>query len=358
MLRRVLQQPQPLATTARGFSAQESRRMKLPPNLIIDPKARKSPFFYTAGDALVEEIEEVEGDLEASEESGDESSVEASAEDSVEEDEEWEEDDDEEEEEDWYAEEMWFEAPKPIIAIPLPERLEVNILDKSDFVSTVGSLQLRPSLFGQDPVRVDIIKRVVQYQRNKKRGKRKAITKTISEVSGSGKKVRPQKGGGTSRAGHRRPAHWRGGAKAHGPKGKIQDYTTRLNKHVRKLGIVYALSQKLKEGNLMIVDDFMLESHKTKDLSAALKAVGLSDQDGKSAYLIDWATDDDGDGSEESLVYGGLPIRLSVAAGNLQRIKVSSQAYINVYDIMKHEKLVLSVSAVQALEERLGGVTY
>jgi large subunit ribosomal protein L4 len=320
----------------------------------------KSPFFYTPDDGVV--VEEEEADLEAAasdESSGDEASVEASAaEDSVQDEEEEDTDDDEddEEEEDWYTEDMWFEAPKPTIAIPLPERLDVSILDKSDFVSPVGSLQLGPTLFGQDPVRVDILKRVVHYQRNKKRGKRNAITKTISEVSGSGKKVRPQKGGGTSRAGHRRPAHWRGGAKAHGPKGKIQDYTTKLNKHVRKLGVVHAMSQKLKEGNLMIVDDFMLESHKTKDLSAVLKAVGLSDQDGKSAYLIDWATD--GAGEEESQVYGGIPIRLSVAAGNLQRIKVSSQDYINVYDIMKHEKLVLTVNAVAALEERLGDVTY
>jgi hypothetical protein len=82
----------------------------------------------------------------------------------------------------------------------------------------VGSIQLPSDIFGKYPIRTDIIHRVVVYQRNKKRGKRNggARTKTISEVSGSGKKMRQQKGTGMARCGHKRPPHWRGGAKAHG----------------------------------------------------------------------------------------------------------------------------------------------
>jgi hypothetical protein len=82
----------------------------------------------------------------------------------------------------------------------------------------VGTVQLPPDIFGKNPIRTDLIHRVVVYQRNKKRGKRNggARTKTISEVRGSGKKMRQQKGTGMARCGHKRPPHWRGGAKAHG----------------------------------------------------------------------------------------------------------------------------------------------
>jgi large subunit ribosomal protein L4 len=249
---------------------------------------------------------------------------------------------------------LWFQTPESQFVIPLPDRLTVPILNKSNLLESVGTIALSSSVFGQNDIRVDIIKRVVVYQRNKKRGKRfPAKTKTIAEVRGSGKKVRNQKGGGVARAGHSRPPHWRGGAKAHGPKGKIQDYTTKLNKHTRKLGLVHALSQKLKEGNLMLVNDFLLDSHKTKELASVLGEVGLSGNHGKSAYLVDWI-----ESSDDSTVHRNMPIRLSVAVGNLANVKVSSQAFINVYSVLKYEKLILSLAAVQALEERLQNVAY
>ena len=250
-------------------------------------------------------------------------------------------------------EDFWFEPPAPRYVIPLPDRLHVTVMDKADFSTPVGSIHLSTSVFGLDQIRFDLVKRVVQYQRNKKRGLRfPALTKTISTISGSGKKVRPQKGGGTSRAGHKRPAHWRGGAKAHGPKGKVQNYETKLNKHTRKLGLLHALSQKLKEGNLMVMNDFMLETHKSRHLASILTSVGLSGREGTSAYLVDWADND------EPHVLKNLPLHLAVAAGNLPRIKVSTQAYINVYDVVKHEKLILTLGAIQALEARLGTVAY
>jgi large subunit ribosomal protein L4 len=249
---------------------------------------------------------------------------------------------------------LWFQPPEPQYVIPLPDRLTVPIWNKSNLLESVGTIVLSASIFGQQHIRVDIIKRVVVYQRNRKRGIRyPAKTKTISEVSGSGRKVRKQKGGGVARAGHSRPPHWRGGAKAHGPKGSQQDYTTKLNKHTRKLGLVHALSQKLKEGNLMIVNDFFLESHKTKVWAEILGNAGLSGNRGKSAFLVDWAVSDD-----DSIVDKNLPIRLTIGTGNLPKIKVSSQAFINVYDILKHEKLILSLSALQAIEERLNNVAY
>jgi hypothetical protein len=165
-------------------------------------------------------------------------------------------DDDEDYEDEDEEEEQWFDIKsrvEPLRAIPMPERLHVDIhqfyippsggtgsesesLGASDAADAdaeeesesntitatptttkIGTIHLSKDIFGCYPIRTDILIRVVQYQRNKKRGKRyPAYSKTISEVSGSGRKVRPQKGGGTARAGHKRPPHWRGGAKAHG----------------------------------------------------------------------------------------------------------------------------------------------
>lgn len=215
-------------------------------------------------------------------------------------------------------------------------------------------------VFGMDPIRPDLLQRVVTWQRNKKRGKRKAKTKTISEVSGSGRKVRNQKGGGVARAGHSRPAHWRGGAKAHGPKGSIQDYTSKLNKGVRRLGLKHALSQKLKEGNLILTSSLELESHKTKHFAAILDSHDIGGQYGATAFVIDHATANDvgesGDydvdvTSSDSI--GGINVNLKVASRNLYKVKVANQLGSNVYDILGHEKLVLSLGALKALEERL-----
>lgn len=317
----------------------QQRIVKLPPNLKIDVQSKCSPF---AGAQRI--YNDDEPDLPEEEQVGDDDSLE---EDGYDEDV----DDDD-------GEEFLFDLsskPEPLRVIPLPDRLHITILDKSDLITPVGTLHLSPTVFGQDPIRTDLIQRVVQYQRNKKRGKRyAAYSKTIADVRGSGRKVRPQKGGGTARAGHRRPPHWRGGAKAHGPKGEIQDYTTKLNRHTKQLGMVHVLSQKLKEGNLVVVNDLFLESFKTKDFSKLLESVGISGRGGTSAYILDYV-EEDNDAVEEG-VYRNLPVHLTVAAGNLPHLKVSVQNYANVYDILKHEKLVVTLGAINGLEKRLGNV--
>jgi len=234
----------------------------------------------------------------------------------------------------------------------LPQRLHVPVVDIKTG-EEVGTFHLSEKTFGNDPIRVDILHRVVVWQRNKKRGKRNAgaRTKTISEVSGSTRKVRKQKGTGRARAGHSRPPHWRGGAKAHGPKGKIQDYTTKLNKKVRKMGVRHALSQKLKEGNLIVTSDLAVPTHKTKELDTMLHRFGISGRQGLSALVIDDA--DPSDAENESSVYGGLDVNLKVASGNLPKIQVLNQKGCHVYGMLKFRKLVLSLAAVRSLEERL-----
>ena len=246
---------------------------------------------------------------------------------------------------------------KPLFVVPLPERLHIPIFslyaegENDEFEPTrLGSIHLSPHIFGEDPIRIDILHRVVIYQRNKKRGKRfPALTKTISTKSGSGIKMRPQKGSGRARAGHKRAAHWRGGAKAHGPKGIVQDYTTKLNKKVRRMGLRHALSQKLKEGNLILVNDLRAPSVKTKELSQSLNMFGIAGKDlecGATALMLDEAIDDD-----ESV--GGVNALLKLASNNLHKVKLINQMKANVYDILKYDKLILSLAALQAIEKRL-----
>lgn len=238
-------------TSSNTFSTQAATNENtvfMPPNLIIDDRTSASPF---AGLEPLNDTSE-----EAAVDDGSETEVEY--------------DDDEDDNEGTYF--SLQNQAEPIYVTPLPERLHVPIIDFAT-VEESGSIHLDSHVFGQDPIRTDILHRCVVYQRNKARGKRNggAKTKTISEVSGSGKKVRNQKGGGIARAGHKRPAHWRGGAKAHGPKGQIQNYETKLNKKVKKMGLRMALSQKLKEGNLILVNDFNLGTYKTKEIANALQ---------------------------------------------------------------------------------------
>jgi large subunit ribosomal protein L4 len=136
---------------------------------------------------------------------------------------------------------------------------------------------------------------------------------------------------------HCRPAHFRGGAKAHGPKGIIQDYTTKLNKKVRALGLRVALSQKLREGNLAVVDDFIASEAKTKVVNDALHKIGItSDRD-----LV--------------LLVGGDSIdeNFKVAATNFAKIHMLGYRGLNVFDILKNEKIIITKEGLVKLEAQL-----
>jgi len=323
----------------------------MPENLTIDKRSTCSPFYGL--EAAIGDDKEVDEPLEDGE---------ANVVDDVEgdNDDDDDEDDGDDDKDDEWVEDVAANPLEPQYAVPLPDRLHVPILNLSTS-EEVGTIHLSSDVFGMDPIRPDLLHRVVIWQRNKKRGRRTAKTKTISEVSGSGRKVRKQKGGGVARAGHRRPAHWRGGAKAHGPKGSIQDYTTKLNKKVRKLGLKHALSQKLKEGNLILLNDLVLDTHKTKNLAAILDRYDIGGKYGASAFVLDDANDDNGVSFEDGEMVdvtpeysiGGINVNFKVACRNLYNVKVCNQIGGNVYDILKHEKLVITLSAMKSLEERL-----
>ena len=193
-----------------------------------------------------------------------------------------------------------------------------------------GSMLLDARVFGL-PLRKDILQRCVEYHRAKRR-KKTFKAKDRSEVRGSGKKVRNQKGSGRARAGDRRPPHWRGGGVAHGP--VVRSFAFKLNKKVLALGIKTALSARLAEGKLRIIDKKSVESMqpKTKPVANLLRRLGIS----KLIYIG----------------YLAVSENLKHAVGNL-RVDVHNYISVTTYDILRSHDVFLSEEAITALETRL-----
>jgi large subunit ribosomal protein L4 len=192
-----------------------------------------------------------------------------------------------------------------------------------------GTIELSPAVFGQ-PLRSDILHQVVRWQLAKRRrGTHK--TKTRGEISATTRKMYKQKGTGRARHGAATATQFRGGAKPFGP--KPRDHAHSLPKKVRRLGLKIALSSKLADGKLVVLDRATLEEPKTKQLAAALAKLGWS-----SALLID------GDAIDRNF---------ELASRNLVGLQLLPSSGANVYDILRRDMLVLTASAVRQLEERL-----
>ena len=191
-----------------------------------------------------------------------------------------------------------------------------------------GDIELSDDVFGLEP-RADILHRVVTWQLENRRGIARA-TRERSDVARTGKKFGRQKGGGTARHGDRAAPVFIGGGKAHGA--RRREFDISLNKKVRALGLKMALSAKAKDG-LVIVDSLELKDAKTKALSAQFAKAGF----GKKVLVIDGEQVDAG---------------FARAAGNLVGVNVLPAVGANVYDILKHDTLVLTRAAVEKLEAR------
>ncbi len=192
-----------------------------------------------------------------------------------------------------------------------------------------GELELADAIFGLEP-RKDILHRVVEWQRAKKRaGTHK--TKTRSEVSGTGKKPFKQKGSGNARQGTLRAPHHEGGGRAHGP--VVRSHAYDLPKKVRALGLKHALSAKQAEGKLFVVDELSLKAAKTKTVVKHFETMGLV----KPLFISGAAVD----------------ALFAKAINNLIGHDALPVQGANVYDILRHKELVLSKEAVAALEARL-----
>lgn len=191
-----------------------------------------------------------------------------------------------------------------------------------------GSVQLPDAIFGLEP-RKDIIQRCVQWQLNKRQaGTHK--TKGRAEIWRTGKKMYKQKGTGGARHGSARVPQFRGGGRAFGP--VVRSHATDLPKKVRALALKHALSARAKDGGLIVLDNAQVSEAKTKALAAQFSGLGLT-----SALIIDGAQVDAG---------------FANAARNIPNVDVLPVQGINVYDIVRREKLVLTKAAVEALEAR------
>jgi large subunit ribosomal protein L4 len=193
----------------------------------------------------------------------------------------------------------------------------------------VGSVELTDSIFGVEP-RADILHRVVTWQRAKQRAGTHAV-KTVSDVAGSGKKAFKQKKTGNARQGERYNVHMRGGGVVHGP--VVRDHSIDLPKKIRSLGLKMALSSKAQDGSLVIIDSEKLAAAKTNAFAKQLKKLDIA-----SALFV---------GATE------LDENFKKSAANIANIDALPTIGLNVLDILKHEKLVLTADAVKAVEARL-----
>ncbi len=195
----------------------------------------------------------------------------------------------------------------------------------------VGELALNDKVFGADLNKALIWEAIKEFRANGRRGT--SATKTRGDVSGSGRKLWKQKGTGRARIASIRSPLWKGGGNVHGP--QPRDWGYKMPQKQRHGAIRSALSERLREGGLLIVESFDLADHKTKQLAGALVTLGTSET---HVLLIDSI-------DNRNLV---------LASRNLPTVKHTNGYGLNIYDILRHEQIVISKRAVEEVERILG----
>ena len=198
--------------------------------------------------------------------------------------------------------------------------------------SKAGQIDLSDDVFGIKEIRADILQRCVVWQLAKRRAGTHKV-QVRNEVSRTSKKMYKQKGTGGARHGSRRAAQFVGGARAFGP--VVRSHEIGLPKKVRALALRHALSSKAKAGALVILDDAALNEPKTAALRTQFEALGLNN----------------------ALVIAGAEVdkNFGLAARNIPHVDVLPNAGLNVYDVLRREKLVLTRAAVEAIQARFQG---
>jgi len=171
---------------------------------------------------------------------------------------------------------------------------------------------------------------VVAFMAGRRRGT--ASAKTMGEVNGSGKKPWRQKGTGRARAGSFASPLWRGGGVVHGP--KPRDFSKKVNKKVAKLSLRKAMSERLKAGDIMIVDDFKLATPKTKEFVGVLRSLGV-------------------DGNTTLVVIGSADAGVERASRNVLGVGLATETSVNTYELLRYDKLVFTKEAFAQVEARL-----
>ena len=191
----------------------------------------------------------------------------------------------------------------------------------------VSDIELNENIFGIKPNEKVVHTALVNYMANQRQGT--ANTKTRAEVSGGGRKPWKQKGTGRARQGSIRAPQWFKGGIALGP--KPRDYRYTINKKERRLAIKSVLSSKVLENNLVVVDKLELDEIKTKNMVNVLENLKV---EGKTLIIL----------PEKNL-------NVQKSAKNLEGVKTGLVNTINVYDLLKYNKLILTVDSVKSLEE-------
>jgi len=204
-------------------------------------------------------------------------------------------------------------------------KVKVHNLDKKE----VGDVELNDSIFAQ-PRNDAVIKQVVNWQLAKKRAGTQKV-KSRSEVAGTTKKPFNQKGTGNARQGSLKGPHQRSGgvANAFSPR----DYGYTLNKKIRVKGLKSILSVKQSEGNLFIIDTAEVKSPKTKDINGKIEKAGFT-----KALFVRGSSDND---------------NFAKAVSNIALVDIIDQCGLNVYDILTHEKVIITKHALEELQKRL-----
>ena len=203
-------------------------------------------------------------------------------------------------------------------------QIEIKTLDGA----AAGHAELPDELFGAQP-RTDIIARVIQWQLAKRRAGTHKV-KGMGEVSGTTKKPYKQKGTGNARQGSLRSPQFRTGGAVHGP--VVRSHAFDLPKKVRRLGLISALSAKQAEGKLVVLDTVAGGSGKTKEMRAKLKQLGW-----RSALIVDGVVDE----------------AFLRATANIIGFNVLPTMGANVYDIIRHDVLVVTAAGLEGLRARL-----
>ena len=198
----------------------------------------------------------------------------------------------------------------------------------------VGDVELLDAIFGVELNEALIHSAVMNYQANGRQGT--SATKTRGNVSGSGRKLWKQKGTGRARIASLRSPLWKGGGNVHGP--QPRDWSYQMPKKMRRGALRSALSERLREGNLIIIDEFGFANPKTSEFLGALGTLGLTDKKATTKTLIIDSLDN---------------ANLILSSRNVKKAKVTNSFGLNIYDIIYHEKLLISKAALEELSALL-----
>jgi len=194
----------------------------------------------------------------------------------------------------------------------------------------VKDIKLNDNVFGVTPNDVVLHDAIVLAMANSRQGTHS--TKTRSEVSGGGRKPWKQKGTGNARQGSIRAVQWRKGGIAFGP--KPRDYSKKQNRKVRRLALKSALSYKVTDNELIVIEDIKFETNKTKEMVSLLDKLALTN-------------------SKVLLVINELDDNICLSSRNLGNVKVVLPSEVNTYDVVNSDKMVITASALTVLEEAL-----